>query len=500
METLSQFFSAKIKSFEKINDQLTRCRCYVMALGKNRNMSYFDEDTVMSALPTLYNAPVIGHLCEDEDGNLYMGGHDMELVIDDKGIELKSLCVPFGVVPIQDNITFEDVLEPNGRITKYLVADVILWTGRYPELHDAVYSDEIYFNQSMEILPVSQQPLDEDPNYRHITEFTFSALCMLGKDDDVMSEKHTEPCFPASRIEPCKFALDNEFTELMEQLKFELSQCSAETKPKGSEVTMPMTEERIRDIFAEFAIEYDEEIFEITEETTEEELRDMLAAYEPAPASTPEPEAKEVSFAASYEERRTAIAGALSPVVIKDSEGRFVSETRDYLVDFDDEYAFVMRYTFTAEDYEEQPGRMTYSYNEEERAASITGEFEQMVVKWLTLDENDKIERWREEFDALVQFRDERLQEDHRANVDAILNQFEDIANNEEFIQLRESAYEIQDLDELETKCHVIRSKNFKANIVPPANGNGRVPIERNIDNEVYGGWFAHFGIKPQNK
>ena len=41
-------------SVQKINDQFTVCKCYVMALGKNRNLSHFTKESVDSALPTLF--------------------------------------------------------------------------------------------------------------------------------------------------------------------------------------------------------------------------------------------------------------------------------------------------------------------------------------------------------------------------------------------------------------------------------------------------------------
>ena len=37
-------------STQKINDQFTMCKCYVMALGKNRNFSHFTKEAVDSAV------------------------------------------------------------------------------------------------------------------------------------------------------------------------------------------------------------------------------------------------------------------------------------------------------------------------------------------------------------------------------------------------------------------------------------------------------------------
>ena len=136
-------FNAKVTPVKPLNDEFTLCKCYVMALNKNRNLSFISKDAADAALPTLFNIPVIGHLYVDDEGKYHMGGHDMTIVQNADGqFEFKSICVPYGVVPQQDNIHYEDIQEPNGDIHTYIVSDVILWTGRFPELHEAVYSEE----------------------------------------------------------------------------------------------------------------------------------------------------------------------------------------------------------------------------------------------------------------------------------------------------------------------------------------------------------------------
>ena len=216
-------FESKLDPVKVLNKEFTLCKCYVLALEKNRNFSYIGENAVKRAMPTLSNIPVIGHLYEDEDGNILMGGHDIILDKDENDNYIfKSLCVPYGVVPETNNVHFEEIEEPNGRgKKKYLVSDVILWTGRYPELAKAIYNDKTLFNQSMEINVTDYAPLDEDKNYTNILDFSYSALCLLGKSDD--PSKNKEPCFPLSRVD--KYTIDDKFTELMEQLKHDLASC-----------------------------------------------------------------------------------------------------------------------------------------------------------------------------------------------------------------------------------------------------------------------------------
>ena len=68
------------------------------------------------------------------------------------------------------------------------------------------------------------EELEEDKNYLNITDYTYSALCLLGKSDD--PEYHTEPCFPMSRVDPYKFSMDDKFEMLMNELKDGLKKIS----------------------------------------------------------------------------------------------------------------------------------------------------------------------------------------------------------------------------------------------------------------------------------
>lgn len=160
-QKLSCEFGMHLTNFEKLNDSFTRAKCYVLALGKNKNKSYFSREAVDAAYPSLAYIPVVGHLMTSKDGKHYLGGHDYKL---NKGtMNLESLTVPFGVaVPSSSEPVYEAVVEADDTVNTYLVTDIILWTGRYPELAEAMYSDTILFNQSMEIFFGDYAPLEED--------------------------------------------------------------------------------------------------------------------------------------------------------------------------------------------------------------------------------------------------------------------------------------------------------------------------------------------------
>ena len=274
-------FKAKVTPIEKINDEFTLCKCYVQGVGKNRNFSYMSKENIQRCLPTLSYAPVVGHLIDklDEDGNptgeKYMGGHDYYI---DDDWNLKSACVPYGVVKA-DSFDFETVKEYEDEIeTEYLTAEVVLWTGRYPELMEAIYSDDFYFNESMEISVSEYRPYEEDSNYTELTDFTYSALCLLGKADDKTSPEHTEPCFVESKVIPVQYSLEREdFSKVMGELKNELAFYFNKDKIDGKEdeVVENKKKEEVIETVEEVNEESTEEVVEnTTEETPDAEVNE----------------------------------------------------------------------------------------------------------------------------------------------------------------------------------------------------------------------------------
>lgn len=273
-------FKAKVTPIEKINDEFTLCKCYVHGVGKNRNFSYMSKENIQRCLPTLSYAPVVGHLIDklDEDGNptgeKYMGGHDYYI---DDDWNLKSACVPYGVVKA-DSFDFETVKEYEDEIeTEYLTAEVVLWTGRYPELMEAIYSDDFYFNESMEISVSEYRPYEEDSNYTELTDFTYSALCLLGKADDKTSPEHTEPCFVESKVIPVQYSLEREeFSKVMGELKNELAFYFNKDNTDGKEDEVVENEkEEVIETVEEVNEESTEEVVEnTTEETPDAEVNE----------------------------------------------------------------------------------------------------------------------------------------------------------------------------------------------------------------------------------
>ena len=265
-------FKAKVKPIKPVNPEFDLVKIYVQGVGKNRNGSYMSKENIEKALPTLNYCPVVGHIIEytDNDGNKrrYIGGHDYEI---DDNWEFKNLTVPYGVV-VENSYDWETVNE-YGTDVEYLTANAILWTGRYPELKECIYSDDTWFNQSMEINigEGKYRPLDEDSNYTEFLEWDYSALCLLGKADEnstnghTDSSEHTEPCFISSRVLPVEFE-KSEFEMIMTEMKQKLSQCF-DNQSSNSEVD---NKDKIDGKEDEVVENEKEEVIETVEEVNED--------------------------------------------------------------------------------------------------------------------------------------------------------------------------------------------------------------------------------------
>lgn len=228
-----EFDMQRIEALKKLNDEFLLVKIYAMATGKNRNFTYISKEDTINAIPSAYYCPVVGHIRTyiDADGveHSFMGGHDIEIT---DNWEIKDVTRPYGVI-VENSEGWETVNE-HGTDVEYLTFNAFLWVGRYPELEQMIYSDEILFNQSMEINIENYRPLEEDSNYWEVLGFTFSAFCLLGKADEDStnghtdkSVEHTEPAFINAKVVPYEFSLD-EFKKEFSLLKDKISKFIAD--------------------------------------------------------------------------------------------------------------------------------------------------------------------------------------------------------------------------------------------------------------------------------
>jgi hypothetical protein len=343
-----------------------------------------------------------------------------------------------------------------------------LWTGRFPELLDAIYSDETYFGQSMEINVEGYEPLKEDKNYTNILSYTYSALCLLGKSDN--PKEHTEPCFPISRVDPYEFSLDDDkFSELMSELKSELAFCfdnnAAKKGEEGMEDIQNSATEQNDEPTGVANCEFEEIVGEGVDNTDhpevdEDGVNNITDDDEPAAEFAEGENLTSQEFSSTYVEKCDALRNAMPELVERDDEGNVIHAVSYWVCDFDDTNVYVERSEWRqGEGCDGAKGKFTYSFSEVDKAAVLTSEFVEMFVTWLTKEEVEQLEAMRRQYEALVAYKESRELADHNAAMDEAIAEFADLEGNEAFSAVLANKDSYETIEAFKDACYIIRGK-----------------------------------------
>ena len=244
----------------KVSDLITKYKVRVMYEGANRNLSYFTKEVIDSMAGRIGGTPVIGHYSESAQDFLAHG--DLVVSVTEDGIETKKVGpTPYGFVAPDAPTWFEENLDPDGVTRNYLTTEVLLWTGRFPELE---ILSEGRNNQSMEIDPSTFKghfaEIDGEDLY-FVEHADFSGLCILGQG--------IEPCFEGAGISNT-YSLEtrNHFVENLSAMKQELAKTNF-SLDSGEEEEMNKDKETevVEEVVTE---ELQDEVTEVVETVTEE--------------------------------------------------------------------------------------------------------------------------------------------------------------------------------------------------------------------------------------
>ena len=208
----------EVINFEPVNPMISKATVKIFYTGKNRNNSFISKEVAEKMIKTLPNIPIVGQY---NSGTKDFLGHGHDFTEDENGNIIPSKkTIPYGVVPADTKIWWEAFTDESGQEREYLCSYCYLWTGRYPEARRIIETGRN--NQSMELDPNTIQgewtKLDKSgPEYFVIKEAVFSALCILGEDN--------EPCFEGAKFDPIIYALQKEKPSIdveIQNLLFEL--------------------------------------------------------------------------------------------------------------------------------------------------------------------------------------------------------------------------------------------------------------------------------------
>lgn len=264
-------------NFDKVNDEFVKCTVSVMSESQIANGTKFTKEAIDNALPTLNYAPVIGYYKGDD-----FSDHGIEYKITRDGFEEIINTIPFGVC-IKDSQRFEKIMKDNGEYEEYLVVDCYLWS-RYSEAINKVKENKC--NQSMEVSVLNGNWQD---TYFEVTEFNFSALCILSESvepafslaqirtSDKFSKDDFKACYSEMTIALNKFLNFEEGGSDLEENEIKDEEIIEDTVQMEEEIVVEKTQEEV-EVEVEETIEETED-FEKKYNTTINELNKVKAEY-----------------------------------------------------------------------------------------------------------------------------------------------------------------------------------------------------------------------------
>jgi len=484
-------------NIEKINPLFSKVKIRIAYTGTNRNNSYISKEAFEKAISTIYNCPIIGEFIETVDD---FGSHGGKIEISDKGIKYIQTTKPYGVINESSEITWEDIVEEDGSINTYLCATGYLWTGRYEELFSVIENSK---GQSMEIEVTNGEfkNINNQQVYA-VEDFIFSAFCILG--DTV------EPCFESSNVTAYNFnknEFKEEFNKMLNELKeFSKTQSSTlEVDINKEEGGKSLVNEKL-ELLKKYNLTVESFSFNIEEMTLEEIENKIKEDFQ----NNKSEEIESKTFSITYRQKRDALSNALDPKIEKDSDGNLIYEEYMWVEDFDDSYVFVEKSIWTSDNYERKYGRLTYTFNEETIIATITGEFEEMVVVWLTIEENKKLQDDRNSLETmslkiskyeseitilkttneeLSTYKNNKEKEIHTNKVNEIFAKFEDsLSDNQDYIDYKKSVSKDvmnYSIEVIEDKLSAIFGKLQFSKVKKPKNEKVSALVIENSDSEI---------------
>lgn len=203
----------------QISPLVSKGVCKVCYVGQqpNRNHTVITKEVAVEMGRKLPGSPIVGYFNQETKD---FEGHNRAIDIKDGKFAIVDVTRPYGFVPDNANVWFQK-FNDEGVERDYLVTDVYIWTGVYPESKRILENGN---NHSMELNEKNQSGFwtkDEKTNERIFiyNEALIEKLCVLGEN--------VEPCFEGAQFSS-QFSLEGnqEFQKLktmvysmMDQLK-----------------------------------------------------------------------------------------------------------------------------------------------------------------------------------------------------------------------------------------------------------------------------------------
>ena len=443
------------KSFD--SERFIKMRLRIMHTQKNPNMSYFSDESVEEARPTLANIPILANVVTDEDGKVVdFGAHDLDIEehkLKEDEYKLVYSEQPIGLIPETNNYSIEEF---EGR--NYVVADGYIWKGYSNYAEDLIESKE-EVKLSMEVMVSDYAELEEDKKYFDIKSYKYTGITFLG-------DKYGTGMLKA-KAEKVEFNLEDSkeaFLKMANELKFALE----ESNKTSEDVVKPVVENDSINIQLS---ENEGENVTLENEGDVVVVEENVVVEEPTIESTPE----------KFELTSNEVMQKLNKTL-----GGYKREGDNYIdswvMDYDSNYAYINVWSYNdAESKSDQYYlRCPYAMEGEECMADI-GNAEKVYATYITKEEREKLESERnvmvadyekqiESFKADIDNKDKTIdelttfktnveKEIKASQVEELLGEFEAVLkDSEEFVQLKKNAIDME-ITELEKELYALEGK-----------------------------------------
>ena len=205
VENQQLVYQASLVDVEKgrTNRSFKTATLRLMAVDVVANRTRYNKESILKALPTLRNIPLVGRW-KGED----FGSHEVKLELDEEeGFKNTYNTTPLGVIPESANFWFESV-DVNGTSQEFLCVDVLLWK-RQKEVKSLIRRKQ--FNISMEV--TITDAIKDTAGILDIRDFYFTAVCILGAN--------VSPAFSGAMIQTYADETQQQVSEMMLEFQAE---------------------------------------------------------------------------------------------------------------------------------------------------------------------------------------------------------------------------------------------------------------------------------------
>lgn len=432
------------------SDKFLKLNLRVMHDGLNAKNIVFSLDAIKNAEQSLYNSPILAKVIFDKKNQPQFSSHDKHIEKDYAGnIRLIYDEVAIGV--IHESSKYEIKKEFN---KNYAFAEGYIWKKYANYALDIINRDkDIKLSMEIKILDFY---IDENTKNKVVKAFRYDGITLLGNSRTPgMANAQASAEFDCALPDKKQHMI-----ELMDALKECIYEHNNENGVKGGIVNLE-TNEEIETGVNDSTPEKNEQNFEETNSNSESTIE--TETVEDVSTSI-----SDENYELTVNETRKSMDKALGRLaaVLRKQENKYLYM---WLNDFDSKYIYFNREIELDKGYDVNSYRRSYTIDSEGKV-TISDDEVQTVVKILTKDEWDKLEKERESFDVqfeeLKSFKESTLKTQRTNELNAIFEKFDTSLNGvEEYISLKENNLDF-DLKTVEEKCYaLVGKKNLQTNV-----------------------------------